>query len=368
MPDRWERPTLSNTMTHLERCLAVLNGRPADCIPVVPQTFMFAAETAGIRVGELARSAAKMVEAQVVSQAKYGYDGCVIDFDDASLAEACGAKVIYRQEEPAIVDESEPVVRDWTDLDKLALPDPWQDGRLPVWLEATRRLTERIGDHVWIMGRADQGPFSLACLLRGAQQFMTDLTDESNHPHIDRLIDYCRQASALFAMAQRQAGAHATSIGDAFAGPSLISPEMFRRFALKPEVQLAREVQAAGMPLSIHICGKTNRIIGDLGLTGARILEVDWQLDLTMARREVPASTVLMGNINPSDPLVTGTPEQVARASRRAIEATGRRGLFLSSGCALGRNTPPENLKAMIAAAREFTAEATAGTEDAPQQ
>ena len=352
-------------MTHLERCLAVLNGQPADCIPVVPQTFMFAAETAGIRVGELARSASKMVEAQVVSQAKYGYDGCVIDFDDASLAEACGAKVIHRETEPAIVDESEPVVRKWTDLDKLRLPDPWRDGRLPVWLEATRLLAERIGDHVWIMGRADQGPFSLACLLRGAQQFMADLKDESNHPHIDRLIDYCRQASALLAIAQKQAGAHATSIGDAFAGPSLISPEMFRRFALEPEINLAREVQAADIPLSIHICGKTNRIIGDLGRTGARILEVDWQLDLALARGEVPAATVLMGNINPSDPLVTGTPEQVARAARQAIEATGRRGLFLSSGCALGRNTPPENLKAMIAVARESPSEPSTHTPSA---
>jgi len=217
-----------NEMTGLERCLTVLNGGVADCVPVVPQTFMFAAETAGIKIGELAHSAKKMVEAQVVSQAKYGYDGCVIDFDDATLAEACGAKVIFREEDPAIVDESDLAVKEWSDLDKLKLPDPWRDGRLPVWLEATRLLADRIGDHVWIMGRADQGPFSLACLLRGPEQFMMDLMDEDNHPQIDRLIDFCRQACALFAKAQKQAGAHATSIGDAFAGPSLVSPELYR--------------------------------------------------------------------------------------------------------------------------------------------
>jgi uroporphyrinogen decarboxylase len=340
-------------MTSLERCLAVLDGKAPDRIPVVPQTFMFAAETAGIKVGALARSAPKMVEAQVVSQAKYGYDGCVIDFDDASLAEACGAKVIYRAEDPAIVDDAEPVVRDWHDLDRLVLPDPWRDGRLPVWLEATRGLVDRIGDHVWIMGRADQGPFSLACLLRGPEQMMMDLLDEDNHPHIDRLIEYCRQACALFAKAQRQAGAHATSIGDSFAGPSLISPPLFRRFALGPETKLTQEIQATGIPFSIHICGRTNQIIGEMGGTGARILEVDWQLDMAEARRKVPATTVLMGNINPSDPMVLGTPEQVTAAARRIIAATGGRGLFLSSGCALGRNTRPENLKAMVAAARE---------------
>jgi MtaA/CmuA family methyltransferase len=347
-------------MTHLERSLAVLAGRTPDFIPVIPQTFMFAAETAGLKVGELARSAPKMVEAQVVSQARYGYDGCVIDFDDASLAEACGARVIFRTEEPAIVDETEPVVQTWSDLDKLRLPDPWHDGRLPVWLEATSRLVERIGDQVWIMGRADQGPFSLACLLRGAEQFMLDLMDEENHPQIDQLIDFCRRVGAAFAKAQLQAGAHATSIGDAFAGPSLISPELFRRFALEPERKLIEEVQTSGRPFSIHICGNTNRIIGDMGRTGARILEVDWQLDMAEARRAVPASTVLMGNINPSDPLVLGSPAQVAAAVHRVVAATGGRGLFLSSGCALGRNTRPENLEAMITASRLAPAAASA--------
>jgi len=341
-------------MTGLQRCQTVLAGGVADRVPVVPQTFMFAAETAGIKVGAMAHSAAKMAEAQVISQAKYGYDGCVIDFDDAALAEACGAKVIFRENDPAIVDESDLVLKDLRDVDGLRLPDPWKDGRLPIWLEATRLLKERIGDHVFIMGRADQGPFSLACLLRGPEQFMMDLMDEENHELIHRLIDYCRQACARFALAQKEAGAHATSIGDAFAGPSLISPELYRQFALEPETRLTQEVQAADIPFSIHICGNTNRIIADMGRTGAQILEVDWMLDMEKARLAVPASTVLMGNLNPSDPLVLGTPADVDAAAQKVIAATGGRGLFLSSGCAMGRNTPPENMRALVAAAAKY--------------
>ena len=343
-----------SAMTGLQRCQTVLAGGVADRVPVVPQTFMFAAETAGIKLGAMARSAARMAEAQVISQAKYGYDGCVIDFDDATLAEACGAKVIFREHEPAMVDDSAPVVEDLRDVDQLKLPDPWKDGRLPVWLEATRLLKERIGDHVFIMGRADQGPFSLACLLRGPQQFMMDLMDEENSEPIKRLIDYCRQACARFALAQNEAGAHAASIGDAFAGPSLISPEMYREFALEPEIRLTEEVQAAGKPFSIHICGNTNGIIADMGRTGAKILEVDWKLDMAEARRAIPSTTVLMGNVNPSDPLVLGTPAEVEAAARKVIESTGGQGLFLSSGCAMGRNTPPENMRALVSAAAKF--------------
>jgi uroporphyrinogen-III decarboxylase len=51
--------------------------------------------------------------------------------------------------------------------------------------------------------------------------------------------------------------------------------------------------------------------------------------------------------------MVLGGPDQVAAAARAVIRATGGRGLFLSSGCALGANTPPENLRALVAAAAE---------------
>ena len=277
-----------------------------------------------------------MAEAQVVSQERYGYDGCVIDFDDATLAEACGAKVIYRDDEPAIVDESDLALKDLDAVDDLQLPDPWSSGRLPVWLEATRLLVERLGDHVFVMGRADQGPFDLACLLRGPQHLMMDLMDESKHAAIHRLIDFCRQAATRFA--QRPAGgrAHATSIGEAFAGPNLVSPDTYRRFALEPQTALVEEVQAGGIPVALHICGNTNTIVADMGRTGARILEIDWQVDMAAARRAVPAATVLMGNINPSDPMVLGTPEAVDAAACKIIAETGGRGLFLSSGCCAG--------------------------------
>jgi MtaA/CmuA family methyltransferase len=183
---------------------------------------------------------------------------------------------------------------------------------------------------------------------------MMDLLDEESEQGVHALIDYCRRACAVFALAQKEAGAHATSIGDAFAGPNLISPEMYRKFALEPEMRLTEEVQAAGIPFSIHICGNTNGIIADMGRTGAQILEVDWQLDMAEARRAVPASTVLMGNINPSAPMAFGTPEQVEAAVRGIMDATGGRGVFLSSGCAMGRNTKPENMRALMAAAEKF--------------
>lgn len=85
--------------------------------------------------------------------------------------------------------------------------------------------------------------------------------------------------------------------------------------------------------------------------TGAKILELDWKVDMASARKIVPQDMVLMGNINPSDPMYLGTPEQVLSQAKAIIEGTGGRGLILSSGCALGANTKPENVEAMVRAA-----------------
>ncbi|MCD8271081.1 MAG: uroporphyrinogen decarboxylase family protein [Parabacteroides sp.] len=341
------------SLNSLERCMAVLNGETPDRLPIVPQCFMLAVETAGMKISDVNRNDRKMAQAHIISQEKYGYDGCVIDFDDATIAEAVGAKVVYREDKPAIVDEEQPVLKDLRDVYDMPIPDLASSGRLNEWLEATRTLSEAIGDHVFIMGRADQAPFSIACLLRGTTQFMMDLLTEDKQL-IDDVLEYCRKISAVFAKAQKDAGAHVTSIGDTFAGPNLISPDMYRQYALIPEQKLAKEVQDYGIPFSIHICGNTNGIIQDMGTTGAKILEVDWMLDIKEARRLVPEDTVLMGNIDPSTPLVLGTPSDVDAAVKRLIEATKGKRHIISSGCAMGRNTPPENFKAFIEAAHRY--------------
>jgi uroporphyrinogen decarboxylase len=182
---------------------------------------------------------------------------------------------------------------------------------------------------------------------------MLDLmTEDPNVIH--DVIDYCREACVAFAKAQKDAGADVTSIGDALAGPNLISPEMYNEFAWEPEKKMSREVQDYGIPLSIHICGDTSTIIEGMAATGARILEIDWQVDMGEARKKIPADRILMGNINPSDPMVFGTKEKVEESVKEIIHKTRGKNIFISTGCAMGRNTPPENFRKMIETVHEY--------------
>lgn len=346
-------------MTHLERVQAVLQGRTPDRVPVVPQSFMFSAQESGYSIGQINRNPRLLAESLAFCQEKYGYDGCVIDIDDASLAEACGAKVIYREDAVAAVDEHHPLLEDLSDIDDLELPDPEKSTRLCVWLETAQRLMEKVGDHVFVLGRADQGPFDLLALLRGPQEFMMDLLTEEEEV-IHHALQWATQAHIRFAKAMRDL-THATSMGDSYAGPNLVSPKIYRQFALPYEIQVVEAVQTPDKPYSVHICGDTNLILADMATTGAKLIEIDAKADIGKCRRLLDAAAarfglepaVVMGNMDTTD-LAIGTVEQNMANAKAIIEATGGKGLILSSGCAMGANTKPENVAAMVEAAKRY--------------
>ncbi|MCK5380366.1 MAG: cobalamin-binding protein [Candidatus Latescibacteria bacterium] len=62
-----------------------------------------------------------------------------------------------------------------------------------------------------------------------------------------------------------------------------------------------------------------------------------------------------MGNLHTTDVMLLGTPEDVEKASRKAIDDAGEGGGFiLSTGDQCGRDTPEENLFKMIEVARTY--------------
>lgn len=90
--------------------------------------------------------------------------------------------------------------------------------------------------------------------------------------------------------------------------------------------------------------------------SGAGVLSLDDEVDLAEARSVVGDRVALVGNVRPTASMVMGTPETV-RANVRECLAKGvgnPKGYILGMGCALPINTPPENIHALMAAAREY--------------
>lgn len=337
-------------MNGRQRTLAAICGEPHDRTPVSQHNFWFAARRAGLSMHEFRSDPDKAAQALADAAYDLGYDCIVIDFDTCTLAEAMGVGVEFPDDEPA--RGVRPAVESLREVPQVPLPDPERDGRLPLWLETTRRLRAKVGMELAIMGRADQGPFGLLFLLRDSQKFLMDLLEE-DEAVIDAALEHCMLAGAAFGRAQLAAGADLTSIGDSAAGQSVVSPRVYRRFAQPFEKQYRERL---GGPLSLHICGKTDQIVREMAATGAEILELDHCNDLEAAFAAIPAETCVFGNIDPSSVLMQGTPAMVIERSRQAIEAARKANarFVLCPGCALGANTPAENIAAMTEAARRF--------------
>jgi uroporphyrinogen decarboxylase len=339
-------------MNSLERVQTVLTGGIPDRVPVCLHNFMLAAREAGIPVEEYRSNPEAMAQTHLRAVEKYGHDCIMIDTDTTMLAEAMGAKSECAPNEPGRIVE--PAIRSLEEVARLKVADPQRDGRIPALLEGVRLISRQAGKEIAIRGNADQAAFGLACLVRGIEDFLVELASDPENPALQRLLEVCYQSHLAVHRALVVAGAHFTSMGDSLAGPDVVSPKLFNRFARPYEERLVRDLAAEGIFTVIHICGDTTRILDFLSQYDFCGFELDYKTDPLKAKTTAGARHVLFGNIDPSAVIARGTPEQVHEETSRLIAEWKPGGRFiLNAGCAIPPNTPSENVRALIEAAHQ---------------
>ena len=338
-------------MNGYQRIGAALAGVLPDRVPVMLHNFLMAARQAGFTQRRFREDPAAIAASFIRAVETYDYDGVLVDVDTVTVAEALGVKVDLPEDQPA--RWAGPKISSLAEVRDLPPPDIAGHPRIRVWLEAVRRLKDHFRDEVFIRGNCDQAGFSLASMMRGPAEWMMDLVDEGNRKDAHALLAYCTDAASAFIRLMAATGADMVSNGDSPAGPDLISPVMYAEFARPYEQRLVDEAHALGLPYALHICGNTTRIIDGMLETGADALELDYKTDVRAARDAMRGRAAFIGNIDPSSVLAWGTPALVEARTRELLEVfVGMPGFILNAGCAIPAETPPANLRAMIAAAR----------------
>jgi uroporphyrinogen decarboxylase len=339
-------------MNGFERIAAALKGKPSDKVPVMLHNFMMAAHEYGATMEQFRNDPKVIAGAFIKSVETYQFDGILVDIDTATLAGALGVKIDYPVNDAArIKNELLP------GLDEVAKLKPVNIENfryVQIWLSAVRLLKEHFKDEIFIRGNCDQAPFSLATMLRGTQNLMTDLMmGEENL--IYELLNYCTDASVGFISLMSQTGADMVSNGDSPAGPAMISPDLYEKFALPFEKILVNTAHSKGLPYALHICGNTDPILDRMLLTGADAFELDYQTDPSKVYNQYHDRATLIGNIDPSGVLALGTPHDVRNKTQELLELyAGSDRFILNSGCALPPSTPSVNIKTLIEVARNF--------------
>jgi MtaA/CmuA family methyltransferase len=166
---------------------------------------------------------------------------------------------------------------------------------------------------------------------------------------VEALFEFTVGMETAFARAQVEAGATLIGVGDAAA--SLVGPELYARFVLPCEQPLIAGIRAFDVPVRLHICGNTKRIVGGMGQTGADIIDLDFPTPLGHARRAMRERQVLLGNLDPVRGLRDGTPESVDSALAECYRQAGA-SYICGAGCEVACGTPHANLEAMARFAR----------------
>jgi uroporphyrinogen decarboxylase len=138
-------------------------------------------------------------------------------------------------------------------------------------------------------------------------------------------------------------------------------PPIFRELALSTLQDVTRICRQAGVVSQIHCCGPEYELVKvsalETDLDNINPLEVPpmGDCDLRRLKQEFGGKLSLMGNLHTTDVMLRGTPEDVVRASKQAIDDAGAGGGFvLSTGDQCGRDTPDANIHAMIETARTY--------------
>jgi len=343
-------------MNSIERTRLVLQHELPDRVPVDLPNFMVTARRMGTEnYADFFRDGEAMAEGQIESWRRFRHDVITIENGTAALAEACGVSVIYQSESAPVA--TEPAIRSLDEVDKLVVPDPYTHPLLSQMLLATRIIVNEIGREAFIKARGDQGPFSLACEIRGMSQFMLDLALGEQEDKIHQLLDFCRQVTYRYCLAQIEQGAHATSIGDSPSGPDLLSPRFYRKYAYPHVKRLVDDLHAQDVILSYHICGNATPIVGDMVSSGADMLELDQKADMHASKTATLGKATIVGPVDPSEVMANGTPQRVSQKCQEALRILSPgSGFILAPGCALPPSTPDVNIDAMVTAAREFGA------------
>ncbi len=338
-------------MNGRERILAAFRGEMPDRVPVMLHNFMMAAAEAGVSMAEFRTNPRAAAGAFVRAADTYGYDGIMMDIDTMTLAEAIGVPADHPDDAPARAAGA--LLGSLADVSKLKKVDLAASPRIEVWLETVRILRERVGDELLIRGNCDQASYSLAALMRGPEAWMMDLLDPDAEADAHALLEYATEVHMQFLSLMATTGADMLSSGDSLSGPDVISPKLYARFAQPYEARIAAHALALGFPYVLHICGKTDKILGGMIETGADGLELDYKTDVGLANSLMKDRAVFIGNIDPSAVLANGTPEEVRAATCALVEVfRGNPRFVLNAGCAIPPTTPPENLRALIEAGR----------------
>jgi uroporphyrinogen decarboxylase len=271
---------------------------------------------------------------------RFGVDGIILFYDITTLPIAMGLPFVLQS---AVGPMPVTPIRTTADVERLeAKPDP---ERYQHIRDVLRRVRQELQGELPVLVFAG-APFTVAayCIGTGKDMAATRTFIREQPAAWQELLDRLTTATTHFLRALIAEGADVYQLFDSWAG--MLTEEEYRQWAQPRHEAIFRH--AAGVPRILFV--KEGPYLPLMATSGADVVSLGVRHDLAAARRQWP-HLVFQGNVD-EDLLRTGTPEQVAAATRACVAAGGGHHHIVNLNHGVDRATPVANFEAFVRAAR----------------
>jgi len=245
------------------------------------------------------------------------------------------------------------------DIDDFPEYEVEADGFAALTLHRIRMQRQRILDTGHILPMVtSRGPLCTAGFVRGTTHFMIDLVENPEGAH--QLIDLCTRVIIDWLKAQHAA------MGDTVEGifilddiVGFVNEEHYMEFA-HPYLKRICDAFPKDWVKLYHNDAEVDACLDHLPDAGFNVLNWGKQKNIREVKQRVGSRMCLMGNVNPLEIGVRGTPEECRKATLDVLEGSGGEGVILSVGGGVSPGMPKANIVAMQEALAEYNADRVA--------
>jgi uroporphyrinogen decarboxylase len=328
-------------MTSKQNLLNILSGKTTERIPFIPAIYEHKAALINKTPSEVCRNSDLLFEALMAEYETYKPDLLTVGIDVYNIEpEALGSIIHYGSGIEAPTMDT-PILSS-KDISDLKIPDPEKDGRMPVILEATRKIISKLGDEV-IIAVGISAPFSLAAGLIGQENLLIRSIEEPEY--ISKVLTFCVEVQKSYMAAILKTGAEIV-LFDSSAAPPMISPNMYEEYILPTAKDIFCFLKSHDAKfLSYIIGGNTLPILPYILNTGTNNILCDFNADIDQYLNAVKGTNItLRKNISPTA-ILYGSTEDLTKQVNEIIEKGREYNGFILGTAILPYDTPPEKVK-----------------------
>jgi len=324
-------------MTPRERTLAAVKGEPADRPPGGFWGHDF------LREWSVEGLAAAMIE----SVQTYGYDFLKVNPRATYYAEAWGCRYRALDDGVSSPELISSVLDEPSDLERLRAVDG-TGGPFGEQLAAVRVIRNELGKLPLM--QTVFSPLSVVGRLCSDRKIVRRWMDESPAA-LHAALAAVSETLAVYSSACLNAGADGIFFATTeWATYNALTLQQYNAFGRPYDLRVLEAAEGAAMNV-LHVCRPNNMLTE---LLDYPVAVVNWAQHAagnpTLADVLPKAGKAVMGGVDERYELLRGSPDDVQREVRKAIAQTGGRRFLLAPGCSIEPVTPPENIRAAMAA------------------